>query len=440
MMIQSAEIKRIIEKRIAFMARSGRRCDWIAIALRKYLGIGQKFSYQRVPDKLCHFLFDGALYLRHGRMIDHIGNAYSSLTDFDGCFEQHPLHRGFFYDKFKHALVGTATGIDLNVSRGKHHILELNRSIGILEIIRPIYRTKYGPEVYRIADFAKRQGFRKVYVMYSRLHLYRKELLDASSELGVEMVPVSYPWVEFDRNYRHYFMPEQLERDCLYLRLEPGYCPIMHYLSDKYVSYLWLKQITAQAPQAYSLINIPETSNRFRINTQYNSEQWPNLVIKPSGKMKGQSVFMLKADSEEKAMAALQITHPDQMPPMLTPRGIDRLVDPLFGSRKTVIYQDFVPPTVKEGKAGRIRLNVFANPLKSFSLSDYYMWTVFDVPEQCPDGLLKNANPYVVNWASSGKKTRFAELTSAERELTDPAVPQVCGLIQAGLERKFIHE
>jgi len=214
----------------------------------------------------------------------------------------------------------------------------------------------------------------------------------------------------------------------------------MHYLSDKYVSYLWLKQITAQAPQAYSLINIPETSNRFRINTQYNSEQWPNLVIKPSGKMKGQSVFMLKADSEEKAMAALQITHPDQMPPMLTPRGIDRLVDPLFGSRKTVIYQDFVPPTVKEGKAGRIRLNVFANPLKSFSLSDYYMWTVFDVPEQCPDGLLKNANPYVVNWASSGKKTRFAELTSAERELTDPAVPQVCGLIQAGLERKFIHE
>ncbi len=274
--------------------------------------------------------------------------------------------------------------------------------------------------------------------MYSRLHLYKKELIDASAELGVEMIPVSYPWVEFDRNYRHYFMPNELERDALYMRLEPGYSPIMHYLSDKYVSYQWMKEITDNAPQSFPLLNIPKTSNELYINISNYSNQWPTLVIKPNGKMKGQSVFMLKADSLEKAMAALRITQTDQMPPILASHGIDRLLDPLFGLRKEALYQEFVPPALKDGKAGRIRLNVFANPLESFSLSDYYMWTVFETPKKCPEGLLKDARPYIVNWAFSGKKAQFAELTNEERELTDPAIPQVCRLIQTGLGNKFI--
>ena len=440
MMIPQVEMKRSIERRVAFMARSGRRFDRMAIGLRKYFGIGLKLSYQRVPDKLCHFLYDSALYLRYGRMINNIGNAFASLADFDDSFAQHPLHRGFFYDKSRHALVGTATGIDLNVSRGKHHILELNRAIGILEIIRPIYHTKYGPEIYRIANFAKKHKFKKVYVLYSRLHLYKKELIDASAELGIEMVPVSYPWVEFDGNHKHYFMPDELERDTLYMRLEPGYSPIMHYLSDKYASYQWLKEITDKNPQFYPYINIPETSNEFRINVNNYSDKWPTLVIKPNGKLQGQSVFMLKADSAEKAMAALHISRKDQKPSILYSKGFEKVVDKLFGLNNTVLFQDFVPPSLKYGKAGRVRLNVFANPLESFSLSDYYMWTVYNAPGHCPEGLLKDASPYIVNWAYSGKKAQFAELTDEERELTDPAIPQVCRLVQAGLQNKFISE
>jgi len=440
MMIQQAEMKKSIERRVAFMARSGRRFDRIAICLRRYIGISQKHSYQRVPDKLCHFLFDSALYLRYGRMIDNRGNAFASLADFDSCFEQHPLHRGFFYDKSRHALVGTATGVDINVSYGRHHILELNRAIGILEIIRPIYKTKYGPEIYRIVDFAKKHQFKKVYVMYSRLHLYKQEILAAAAEFGIDMIPVSYPWVEFDENYRRYFMPDQLERDTLYMRLEPGYSPIMHYLSDKYASYQWLKETTRHAPHAFPLIHIPETDKKLHIPSSDGSAQWPTLVIKPNGKQQGQSIFMLKADSLEKAMAALLLTRKDQVPLIMASRGLDKLLDPLFGSRQTVIYQEFVPPALKDGKAGRIRLNVFANPLESFSLSDYYMWTVFETPKKCPEGLLKDARPYIVNWAFSGKKAQFAELTDSERDLTDPAIPQVCRLIQAGLQRKFISE
>jgi hypothetical protein len=440
MTTKQAEIKGSIERRVAFMARSGRIFDRIAIGLRRYLGISQKYSYQRVPDKLCHFMFDSALYLRYGKMIDNIGNAFVSLADFDGRFDQHPLHRGFFYDKSRHALVGTATGIDLNVSKGKHHIIELNRAIGILEIIRPIYHTKYGPEIYRIAAFAKKHQFKKVYVMYNRLHLYKKELIEASAELDVEMIPVSYPWVELDKNRKHYFMPEQLERDSLYMRLEPGYSPIMHYLSDKNAANHWLKKIVDGNPQAYSLIDIPETSNEFHINPANYSERWPTLVIKPNGKMQGRSVFMLKADCPVKAMQALQISRKEQMPPILRSKGLDRAIDKLFGLNNKAIYQDFVPPALKDGKAGRIRLNVFATPLESMALSDYYMWTVFDAPRKCPDGLLKDARPYIVNWAFSGKKAQFAELTAPERELTDPAIPQVCRLIQAGLQGKFISE
>jgi hypothetical protein len=434
------DIKKSIERRIAFMARSGKRFDEISIGLRKYLGISQKLSYQRVPDKLFHYLYDSLLYLQYGKKITNIGNAFAALAAFDDKFGQHPLHLGFYYDKSGHALVGTATGVDINVSNGKHHILELNRGIGILETIRPIYHTKYGPEIYSIANFAKKYQFKKVYVMYSRLHLYKKELLEASSELGIEMIPVSYPWVEFDKNHKHYFMPDELERDTLYMRLEPGYSPIMHYLSDKYVSYQWLKEITAKDPQSFQFINIPETSNKFRINANHYSAKWPTLVIKPSGKMQGKSVFMLKADSAEKALAALNITRKDQRPPVLYSKGFEKVMDRLFGYNKTVLYQDFVPPALKDGRAGRIRLNVFANPLASFSLSDYYMWTVFKAPEQCPEGLLKDPKPYIVNWAFSGKKARFMELTKEERELSDPAIPQVCRLIQAGLERKFIYQ
>jgi hypothetical protein len=435
-----AETKEIITRRISFIARSGKAFDQVSIALRKYLGISQKYSYQRIPDKILHYAYDIILNMQKGLEVKNIGNAFQSLISSDEKFDQHPLHRGFFYDRNNHSLVGTAAGLDINVSNGKHHILEVNRSIGILEIIRPIYRTKYGPEIYRIADFAKKYKFKKVYVMYSRLHLYRKELIDASHELGIEMIPVSYPWVEFDRHHKHYFMPDQLENDTLYMRLEPGFSPIMYYLSDKYVSYQWLKDITEKNPSAYQLINIPETGNTFRINLNNYTEKWPTLVIKLSGKMQGQSVFMLKADSEEKAMAMLNIKNKEEMPSFLLANGTEKLLDRLFGNDKTVIYQDFVPPSLKDGKGGRIRINVFANPLESFSLSDYYMWTVFETPEKCPNGLLKDPKPYIINWAFSGKKAQFIELTKEEREITDPAIPQICNLIQEGLKKKFLFE
>jgi hypothetical protein len=440
-MLNNFELQKQILQRVDFMANSGKRFDEVSIALKKHLGIGQKYSYQRIPDKLGHYLYDYIQYLKYGKDVQHIGNAFEAMVSTQGRFEQHPLHRGFYYDKNRHSLVGTATGIDINVSNGKHHILELNRSIGILEKIRPIYNTKYGPEIYNIVNFAKKHKFRKVYVMYSRLHLYRKEILDASAEFNLEMIPVSFPWVEFDKkNYRSYFMPEALERDTLYMRLEPGYSPIMHYISDKFVSYKWLKETVSQNPSEYAQVNIPEATNSFSINVENYSEKWPSLVVKLSGKMQGQAVFMLKADSEEKGMKALNIQHKEQMPPIFKSTFSEIIVDKLFGNDKTVIYQDFVQPSLKDGKAGRIRLNVFANPMQSFSLSDYYMWTVFEAPDKCPDGLLADPRPYIVNWAFSGKKAQFAELTASEREITDPAIPQICKLIQEGLGSKFISQ
>jgi hypothetical protein len=431
--------KELIESRIKFIAQSGRFFDKLTIGMRKNIGIGQKLSYQRIPDKFLHYMYDAGLKIKHGKKIDHFGNAFESLIEFDEKFAQHPLHKGFYYDKNQHALVGTATGMDINVSNGKHHIIELNRSIGILEKIRPIYSTKYGPEIYNIVNFAKKHQFRKVYVMYSRLHLYKKEFLDASEEFGIELIPVTYPWVEFDRKYhKHYFMPDKLEKDTLYMRLEPGYSPIMLYLSDKYISYKWLIEEFTKNPEAYSNINIPKTTNSLRINKDNYSEKWPTTVIKLSGKMQGQAIAMLKAKTEEEAMKYLKLGNPYEVPPIFKAGFTEKIVDKLFGQDSTVIYQDFAPPAVKDNKAGRIRTNIFANPLESFALSDYYMWTAFDTPDKCPNGLLTDPKPYIVNWAFSGKKAQFKELTPEERELTDAATPQLCKIVQNGLEEKFI--
>lgn len=431
--------KELIESRIKFIAQSGRFFDNLTIGMSKSFGLRQKFSYQRIPDKIMHYIYDAGLRIKHGKNVDCIGNAYESLIKYDDSFDQHPLHKGFFYDKNRHSLVGTATGIDINVSNGKHHIIELNRSIGILEKIRPIYPTKYAPEIYNIVNFAKKHGFRKVYVMYSRLHLYKQEILDASKEFGVEMIPVSYPWVEFDSEYyKHYFMPDKLEKDTLYMRLEPGYSPIMLYLSDKYISYNWLMDEYSKNPELYTHINIPTTTNSLRINKANYSEKWPTTVVKLSGKMQGQAVFMLKAKSDEDAMEHLNIKSKDEIPPMFKAGLSEKIVDKLFGQDKTVIYQDFAQPSLKDGKAGRVRVNIFANPLESFSLSDYYMWTAFGTPDTCPEGLLTDPKPYIVNWAYSGKLAQFKELTPEERELTDAATPQLCKIVQKGLEKKFI--
>lgn len=432
-------IKKLIEQRVDFMALSGKRFDQFSIAIRKHLGIGQKYSYQRIPDKLMHYLYDFALKMRFDSKIQNVGNAYETLINHNDRFVQHPLHRGFFYDQQKHALVGTATGIDINVSNGKHHIIELNRSIGILEVIRPIYQTKYSPEIYSIVAFAKKHKFKKVYVMYSRLHLYRKECIDASREFEVQLIPVSYPWVEFDKeHYRDYFMPEELEPETLYMRLEPGYSPIMLYLSDKFISYKWLNEVFSKNPSAYNLVNIPGTSDCLRINPDNYTERWPTTVIKLSGKMQGQAICMIKAKTDREAMDALKINSPYEVPSVFSASVSEKIVDKLFGQDKTLVYQDFVPPSLKNGMAGRIRLNIFANPLESFSMSDYYMWTVFKTPDKCPDGLIANPEPYVVNWKFSGRKAQFVLLTDEERELTDAAAPQICKIIQSGLERKFV--
>jgi len=431
--------KILIDKRIDFIARSGKFFDKFPIFNKKHFGIGQKFSYQRIPDKMMHYAYDILLKIKHGKQLTYTGNAFETLCSYNAQFEQHPLHRGFYYNSETHSLVGTATGLDINSSNGKHHIIELNRAIGILEIIRPIYKTKYGPEIYNIVSFAKKYKFKKVYIMYSRLHLYHKEILDASKEFNLEMIPVSYPWVEFDKyTYKHYYMPKELEPETLYMRLEPGYSPIMHYLSDKYVSYKWLNDVFSDNPNDFSLINIPKTTNYLRINSDNYNEKWPTTVIKQSGKMQGLGIFMLKAKSDLEAMKYLNISSKEQSPPIFKAGFTEKITDTLFGSDKTVIYQDFVPPALNNEMAGRIRINVFANPLESFSLSDYYMWTVFKSPERCPDGLLEHPEPYIVNWKYSGKKAEFKELTSEERKATDAATPQICQLIQRGLEKKFI--
>ncbi len=440
-MMLNKEERELYERRAAFMAKSGKVFDNFSIGLRKHLQIGQKYSYQRIPDKLSHYLYDSLLYLKYGKKISKIGDAYRDLSKCDNKFEQHPIHRGFFYDESRHALVGTATGIDINQSDGKHHILELNRSIGILEKIRPIYKTKYGPEIYNIVKFAKKYQFRKVYVMYSRLHLYRQEILDASEEFGLEMIPVSYPWVEFDKeNYKHYFMPDTLEKDTLYMRLEPGYSPIMLYLSDKYISSEWMTKEISENPEAYSLINVPAAGKAPNIDPSDYDEQWPNLVVKLSGKGQGKAILMAHAKDNNQALAALNINSPQEISPHFSSSFTDKIVEKLFGTGSTVLYQDFVKPKLKDGKAGRIRINVFATPLESISLSDYYMWTVFDMPKKCPEGLIKDPRPYIVNWAFSGRKAQFEELTLEERKLTDAASPQICNLVQRGLEAKFMSE
>jgi len=433
--------KYLIEKRIDYIARSGKFFDAFPVFNKKYLGIGQKLSYQRIPDKILHYAYDILLKIRYGKQITNTGNAFESLCSYGAKFEQHPLHRGFYYNSDTHSLVGTATGLDINVSNGKHHIIELNRAIGILEIIRPIYNTKYGPEIYNIVNFAKKYKFKKVFVMYSRLHLYRQEILDASKEFNLEMIPVSYPWVEFDKDtYKHYYMPKELEPETLYMRLEPGYSPIMHYLSDKYISYKWLNEVFEENPKDFNFVNIPKTTNYLRINSDNYSDKWPTTVIKQSGKMQGQGIFMLKAKSETDAMEFLNISTKEQTPPIFEAGFAERITDKLFGSGKTIIYQDFAPPALKDDMAGRIRINVFANPLETISLSDYYMWTVFKTPDKCPDGLIKQPEPYIVNWKYSGKKAQFVELTNEERKFTDAATPQICKLIHKGLEKKFVSE
>jgi hypothetical protein len=433
------QIKYIIEKRINFVAKSGKNFDKLSIGFKKNLGIGQKLSYQRIPDKMFHYIYDILLKIKHGKKVDNLGNAFESLLDFNAKFEQHPLHRGFYYDEQRHSLVGTATGIDLNVSNGKHHIIELNRSIGILEIIRPIYKTKYGPEITNIVSFAKKHKFKKVYVMYSRLHLYKKEILEASKEFGLEMIPVSYPWVEFDKkNYPNYFMPNELEEDTLYMRLEPGYSPIMQYISDKFISYKWLNDIVQSSPEEYSYVNVPKTTVFLQINPETYTGKWPTTVVKLSGKMQGQAICMLNVKTEEEAYNALNIKDKYEIPPIFKAGFAEKIIDKLFGYDKTVIYQDFVAPALRNNMAGRVRINVFANPLESFSMSDYYMWTVFETPESCPEGLIQQPEPYIVNWKYSGEKAIFLELTPEERILTDLATPQICSLIQKGLEQKFI--
>ncbi len=154
------------------MAKSGKWFDEISIGLRQYFRIGQKLSYQRIPDKLFHYLYDSMLYLRHGKKITDIGNAFAAMAAFNDKFTQHPLHRGFYYDKPRHALVGTATGVDINVSQGKHHILELNRAIGILEIIRPIYQFEV-----RAGDIPDRCLCEKVPVQESVCHVQPTALI-----------------------------------------------------------------------------------------------------------------------------------------------------------------------------------------------------------------------------------------------------------------------
>ncbi len=109
---------------------------------------------------------------------------------------------------------------------------------------------------------------------------------------------------------------------------------------------------------------------------------------------------------------------PHRIPAIFDVGGLERLKD-RFLPRLQAIYQPYVVPEVREGRARKIRVHVFISPLINSFLSAHCALSRKALPDHLPYGLIdhKQRHAFVVNFSDAGGYRR-AEL-EVEEELKD---------------------
>lgn len=422
-----------IGRRLRFVGKSRSFFDAVAGRLMRLLKINLKHSYQHIPDRSLHYLFDLIESARTGGIVPGFGNVCSLVGELEGPLEQPPVHRGYWYDRSQHTMVGFVLGLDLIQHEGKHVVLEMNTSAGMKPARRALYDSEFDPLVENLVSVARELEFKRLVVWREFWQGLQREFLTKGDRAGIVVIPASYPWMESDTQAPMHRLPEVLEPETMYVWFGSRCAPINFFVNDKHTVHEWLNGLIQADPALSRRLSTPHSSEKLIIPTLPVDSRWPNLVVKVSGKGSGKSMALAKVRSEEEALQCLEMRHPGAFPGVLRAGPVESLYDWTF-QRNRVLFQPFLAPRLNNGSGEIIRPHVLISPLSSGILSVHKTVSDHKMPEACPFGLVEDPRPYIVNPTHGA---HFEVLPGHQRAELEEVSDHLTGVINTAIQRKF---
>lgn len=384
-----------IQRRVNFASACRYFCDSTLNRLKIRRGVRLRHALYGIGG----LVFDLAEWLRTGIRPRYIGQANFAALHSPGQLSQHPRYRGYWYDATNNTLVGMHLGLDLIRHDGKYFVIESNICAALPPERRSLFDTEIDPLVSELVRVAKIGGFERVILLRgSWSEAYLEEFKIATQESGIEIIGAS------TREYKHRAkthmpaLPKNLEANTVYVIDDAQPTPLSIFVNDKLCSATWLReeiesnrgeiQYLSYAP-TYPQLMLPEKRDLDPI--------YPNLVVKLSSADQGLFIAMGRFDTEEQARRELKLRGPNDVPGVFRIGFIARLMNRIFRNIH-VAYQPFIPSELIEGKASKIRLNLFISPLVNSYLSAFAVIAHHAPTDVEVTGMTHGPNPYMVSF------------------------------------------
>jgi hypothetical protein len=305
---------------------------------------------------------------------------------------------GLWHDPARHNTVGVVLGIDLLPSADGYWFVESNLDCALRLERTALY--DQDPFVSHLLDFASTQGYRHLVILAgnsSRIDIsMAKQYEDGAAARKLKLTLIENAWLPYSDQARGFGIPPFQHDKTLVVRIKYYHTSLDYLLQHKWASHHALKKYKAFS--AEPMLLLPPVGHEPLLGNGSIDEPFPNLVYKFPERDSGSGVIFFKATSPAHARSLLAeaklFFHPKDL------RGwLYALQEDHYG-----LYQPYIRPLVLDGRRLYIvRSHILLTPNGMQFLSAHRVVSGCAIPEHLPIGVVKDPQPYLVNYSLGAK-------------------------------------
>jgi len=359
------------------------------------------YRLRRAPHIAANLLYDSSEWLRNGFRLDRPGQIHLAALEVPGRLPQPPTHRGYWYDRERHACVGMHLGLDLIRHQDRYYLIEANLGAALRRHRRALYDSRLDPSLIELLKVAEQHDFKRIVLLSAGwAPAYLDEFAFAQRESGIEVIGASSPLTHPETPQPVFGLPEELQENTIYVVFSGQGTPLSLFIHNKFWSGQWLQDVISEDPSAAKLLTYTPTYSRITLPPEPLDPRWPNLVIKLASEDAGLFVLLGRFRSEAHVREELGLDRDRSIPGAFKLGFKERLIDRLFPRLQT-IFQPYITPELADGKVRKARLHLFVSPLVDQFLSAHNTIGREPIPKICPEGLIPDHHPYIASFSSA---------------------------------------
>jgi hypothetical protein len=311
---------------------------------------------------------------------------------------QPETYRGLWHDPAQHNTVGVVLGIDLLPGADGYWFVESNLDCALRLERTALY--DQDPFVSNLLDFASAQGYRHLVILAgnsSRIDaLMAKQYKDGAATRQLELTLIEDAYLPDSDQAQSFGIPPFQHDKTLVVRIKYYRTSFDYVLQHKWASNHALKKYKAFSAEPKLLL--PPVGHEPLLGNGSLDEPFPNLVYKFPERDSGGGVIFFKATSPAHARSLLAEAKLLFRPTDLRGR-LYALQEDHHG-----LYQPYIRPLLLDGRRLYIlRSHILITPNGMQFLSAHRVVSSRAIPEHLPTGVVKDPQPYLVNYSLGAK-------------------------------------